>query len=79
MMTVRIRRLQFQSGQLPSDVRITIADAGTKKESEVWISAKFFLGKRSSDRLPMLALEAIDEMQRLIDEARKEATREPGS
>ena len=78
-MAVEIRKLQFQSNRLPSVIHLVIADAETAKESQVWISARFELGKRENDRLPILALEAIDELQKLIDQGRANAAREPGA
>lgn len=70
-MPVTIKRLQFGSATLPTEVRVVLSDGETKAESEVWISARFPIGARSTDRLPLLAREALDELQRLIDEGRE--------
>ncbi len=78
-MAIELRKLQFQSERLPSTVHLVIADAETRKESEVWISARFELGKRHNDRLPVLALEAIDELQKLIGQGRANVARAPGT
>ena len=78
-MPVELRKLQFQSSRLPSKIHLVIADAETEEESQVWISARFSLGERSTDRLSLLALEALDELRRLIDQGRANAAREPGA
>ena len=78
-MPVELRKLQFQSDRLPSKIHLVIADADTRKESQVWISARFSLDECSTDRLPLLALEALDELRRLIDQGRANAARAPGA
>ena len=78
-MAIELRKLQFQSERLPSTVYLVLADAETRKDSKVWISARFELGERGSDRLSLLALEALDELQRLIDQGRANVARAPGA
>lgn len=78
-MSVEIRKLRFESGGVPGRVHLVIADAETREKSEVWISARFSLGERSTDRLPLLALEALDQLQKLIDQGRANAARERGT
>lgn len=76
-MAVQIRKLQFDSERLPGRVRVVLSDGDSKKESTVWISAQFELDKHSPDRLPLLALAALDELQRLIEQGRAHASRGP--
>ena len=78
-MPVELRQIRFQPIHLPSTIHLVIADAETRKESEVWISAQFPLGTRQSDRLPLLVLEALDELQKLIEQGRANAAKEPGA
>ena len=78
-MAIELRKLQFQSERLPCTIHLVIADAETRKESAVWITARFPLGERSTDRLSLLALEALDELQKLIEQGRANAAREPGT
>ena len=76
-MAIKIRRMQFSPVRLPSTVHLVLSDAETAEESKVWISARFELGERSTDRLPLLALEALDELLRLIEEGREDASQPP--
>ena len=78
-MPIEIRQLQFQSERLPTRVRLVLSDAERRNESTVWISAQFELGEHGSDRLAMLALAALDELQKLIGQGRENAAREPGT
>ncbi len=73
-MTISIKRFQLDADRLPCNVRLVLSDAETKAESKVWISAQFELDKQSTDRLPLLVLEAVDQLQKLIDEGRANAS-----
>ena len=78
-MVVELRKLQFQSSHLPSQIDLVLADAEIEEESQVWISARFPLGKLDTDRLPLLAREALLELQRLVDQGMANASKEPGA
>ena len=53
-MSVKIRRVQFDSTKLPSNVQLVIADAETAKESKVWISARFPVAKHDNDSFQLI-------------------------
>ena len=78
-MPIKIRRLQFEPIELPGEIRMVISDAETPTESKVWISARFPLERPSSDRLPLIVLKAVDELQKLIDEGKEDASQPPPS
>ena len=67
-MSVTIKHLKFEPPHLPTTVSLVLSDGESEEESEVWITARFPLGKRDADRLPLLLREALDQLQRLIDE-----------
>ena len=76
-MTIELRRIQFQPDRLPAEIQLVISDAKTEEESQVWISARFPLGKRDADRLPLLVREAFLELKSLVDEGMEHAARAP--
>ncbi len=70
-MSVKIRRVQFDSTHLPSNVQLVISDAETAKESTVWISARFPVDERETDKLGLILMVALDELQKFIGQARE--------
>ncbi len=78
-MPVSVTRFEILQGELPGEVRLVISDGLPKSESKVWISARFSLDKPSTDKLSKLTIEAIDQLQSIIEKGRANAAREPGA
>ncbi len=71
-MSVKIRRVQFDSTKLPSNVQLVIADAETAKESKVWISARFPVAKHDNDSFQLILGVALRDLREFIGQAGKE-------
>ena len=76
-MPLEVRRMQIDTTTNPKSLRLLISDGDTANDSEVWISARVPLGVRGDKSIPVVMMEALDELVGLINQARENSF--PGS
>ncbi len=76
-MPTTLQRLSLLPGIHPTKAELLIADSPKREDAQVWIRAQFSFGARGDQKHALLALEALDRLQSLIEEAREAATQPP--
>ena len=77
-MTIKLNSFTVLTGHLPCSVNLVLSDSSVEEEAKVWITARFEFQGRSDCKLGLIEQEALQIMQKLIDEGIEAVKVPPG-